>query len=109
LTNNHVQEEQMKDNIATNSEQRRWPVLVVTVAAQFMLIVDLAVVNVALPGIKHDLQADQRRVGGPVCRPGREGQSGSLTEAGRLPDDPRILGWCGLPSARTLARAARGD
>ena len=45
----------MRHKIATNSERRRWLVLAVTVAAQFMVIVDIAVVNVALPAIKHDL------------------------------------------------------
>jgi EmrB/QacA subfamily drug resistance transporter len=45
--------------IATNSERRRWLVLAVTVAAQFMVIVDVAVVNVALPSIKHDLHFSQ--------------------------------------------------
>jgi len=34
-------------------------VLAVTVAAQFMVIVDVAVVNVALPAIKHDLHFSQ--------------------------------------------------
>jgi EmrB/QacA subfamily drug resistance transporter len=43
----------------TNSERRRWLVLAVTVAAQFMVVVDVAVVNVALPAIKHDLQFSQ--------------------------------------------------
>ncbi len=43
----------------TNSERRRWLVLAVTVAAQFMVIVDVAVVNVALPAIKHDLHFSQ--------------------------------------------------
>jgi EmrB/QacA subfamily drug resistance transporter len=43
----------------TNSEQRRWLVLAVTVAAQFMVILDVAVVNVALPAIKHDLHFSQ--------------------------------------------------
>jgi EmrB/QacA subfamily drug resistance transporter len=39
----------------TSSEARRWLVLAVTVAAQFMVILDVSVVNVALPSIKHDL------------------------------------------------------
>jgi EmrB/QacA subfamily drug resistance transporter len=43
----------------TNTEQRRWLVLAVTVAAQFMVILDVAVVNVALPAIKHDLDFSQ--------------------------------------------------
>jgi EmrB/QacA subfamily drug resistance transporter len=42
-----------------NSERRRWLVLAVTVAAQFMVIVDVAVVNVALPAIKNDLDFSQ--------------------------------------------------
>lgn len=37
-------------------QRRRWPVLAVTVAAQFMVILDVSVVNVALPAIKHDLR-----------------------------------------------------
>jgi EmrB/QacA subfamily drug resistance transporter len=49
----------MRMKIATNSERRRWLVLAVTVAAQFMVIVDVAVVNVALPSIKHDLHFSQ--------------------------------------------------
>ena len=49
----------MRAKIATDSERRRWLVLAVTVAAQFMVIVDIAVVNVALPAIKHDLHFSQ--------------------------------------------------
>jgi len=41
---------------------RRWLVLAVTVAAQFMVILDVAVVNVALPAIKHDLQFSQENL-----------------------------------------------
>ena len=37
------------------NERRKWLVLAATVAAQFMVIVDVSVVNVALPAIKHDL------------------------------------------------------
>jgi EmrB/QacA subfamily drug resistance transporter len=42
-----------------SSEARRWLVLAVTVAAQFMVILDVSVVNVALPSIKHDLHFSQ--------------------------------------------------
>jgi EmrB/QacA subfamily drug resistance transporter len=42
-----------------NAHGTRWLVLAVTVAAQFMVIVDVAVVNVALPAIKHDLHFSQ--------------------------------------------------
>ncbi len=41
------------------SDARRWLVLAVTVAAQFMVILDVSVVNVALPSIKHDLGFSQ--------------------------------------------------
>jgi len=43
----------------TNPQGTRWLVLAVTVAAQFMVIVDVAVVNVALPAIKQDLHFSQ--------------------------------------------------
>jgi EmrB/QacA subfamily drug resistance transporter len=43
----------------STSERRRWLVLAVTVAAQFMVILDVSVVNVALPAIKHDLHFSQ--------------------------------------------------
>ena len=43
----------------TNPARRRWLVLAVTVAAQFMVILDVAVVNVALPAIKSDLRFSQ--------------------------------------------------
>ncbi|HZO98425.1 MAG TPA: DHA2 family efflux MFS transporter permease subunit [Gaiellaceae bacterium] len=49
----------MKAKTATGSERRRWLVLAVTVAAQFMVILDVSVVNVALPSIKHDLDFSQ--------------------------------------------------
>ena len=49
----------MRAKLASNSDRRRWLVLAVTVSAQFMVIVDVAVVNVALPAIKHDLHFSQ--------------------------------------------------
>jgi EmrB/QacA subfamily drug resistance transporter len=52
-------EEPMEAKTLTDSERRRWLVLAVNVAAQFMVIVDVAVVNVALPAIKHDLHFSQ--------------------------------------------------
>jgi EmrB/QacA subfamily drug resistance transporter len=45
--------------VGPDSERRRWLVLAVTVAAQFMVILDVSVVNVALPSIKHDLHFSQ--------------------------------------------------
>jgi EmrB/QacA subfamily drug resistance transporter len=49
----------MRSRIASEPERRRWFVLAVTVTAQFMVIVDVAVVNVALPAIKNDLHFSQ--------------------------------------------------
>jgi len=42
-------------SIGTDRNRRRWGALAVIVAAQFMVILDIAVVNVALPAIKSDL------------------------------------------------------
>src|SRR3954470_15952419 len=38
-----------------NQDRRRWVALAVLVAAQFMVVLDVAIVNVALPTIKTDL------------------------------------------------------
>ena len=46
-------------SLTTESDRKRWFVLATTVAAQFMVIVDVAVVNVALPAIEHDLHFSQ--------------------------------------------------
>jgi EmrB/QacA subfamily drug resistance transporter len=45
--------------LASRSEEKRWLVLALTVAAQFMVILDVAVVNVALPAMKDDLHFSQ--------------------------------------------------
>ena len=45
---------------STSSERRRWLVLAVTVTAQFMVVLDVSVVNVALPAIRHDLHFSQQ-------------------------------------------------
>ena len=39
----------------TTNTSRRWSALALIVTAQFMVILDVAIVNVALPSIKHDL------------------------------------------------------
>ena len=39
----------------TTNPRRRWSALALIVTAQFMVILDVAIVNVALPSIKHDL------------------------------------------------------
>jgi EmrB/QacA subfamily drug resistance transporter len=57
---NHIRSpERSPAEVAANSEWRRWLVLAVTVAAQFMVILDVSVVNVALPSIKEDLHFSQ--------------------------------------------------
>jgi EmrB/QacA subfamily drug resistance transporter len=43
----------------TGSDRRRWLALAVIVAAQFMVVLDIAIVNVALPSIKTDLNFSQ--------------------------------------------------
>ena len=43
----------------TRSARRRWLALAVIVAAQFMVVLDVAIVNVALPSIKTDLNFSQ--------------------------------------------------
>jgi EmrB/QacA subfamily drug resistance transporter len=44
---------------AADSGRRRWAALAVLVAAQFMVVLDVAIVNVALPTIKDDLHFSQ--------------------------------------------------
>src|SRR5438045_5796402 len=42
-----------------STDRRRWWALAVIVAAQFMVVLDIAIVNVALPSIKTDLHFSQ--------------------------------------------------
>jgi EmrB/QacA subfamily drug resistance transporter len=44
---------------ASGADRRRWWALAVIVAAQFMVVLDVAIVNVALPSIKTDLHFSQ--------------------------------------------------
>ena len=44
---------------ATTRANRRWSALALIVTAQFMVILDVAIVNVALPSIKTDLGFSQ--------------------------------------------------
>jgi EmrB/QacA subfamily drug resistance transporter len=46
-------------SIGTSREPRRWSALALIVTAQFMVILDVAIVNVALPSIKADLGFSQ--------------------------------------------------
>jgi EmrB/QacA subfamily drug resistance transporter len=45
--------------VGTGADRRRWLALAVIVAAQFMVVLDVAIVNVALPSIKTDLGFSQ--------------------------------------------------
>jgi EmrB/QacA subfamily drug resistance transporter len=49
-------------SVASHRDSRRWGVLAVVVAAQFMVILDVAIVNVALPSIKTDLDFSQENL-----------------------------------------------
>src|SRR5213592_4606742 len=42
-----------------SQDRRRWAALAVIVAAQFMVVLDIAIVNVALPSIRTDLHFSQ--------------------------------------------------
>ena len=42
-------------SITAQTARRKWLALAVIVAAQFMVVLDIAIVNVALPAIKTDL------------------------------------------------------
>src|SRR3954466_356056 len=45
--------------VSTTTDRRRWAALAVLVAAQFMVVLDVAIVNVALPTIRTDLHFSQ--------------------------------------------------
>src|SRR2546421_9687024 len=49
-------------SIGRDENGRRWGALAVIVAAQFMVILDVAIVNVALPSIKTDLHFSQENL-----------------------------------------------
>ena len=46
----------LKDNaVASSADPRRWLALILLCTAQFMVVLDFSIVNVALPSIQHDL------------------------------------------------------
>ena len=49
-----------------SSDNKRWLALAVIVAAQFMVVLDVAIVNVALPSIKNDLASHRRACSGSL-------------------------------------------
>src|SRR5579884_2391841 len=64
-TRNREQEDQMTTAQAaqqldmTNDDRRRWAALVVLCAGMLMIVLDVTVVNVALPSIQSDLRFSQ--------------------------------------------------
>jgi EmrB/QacA subfamily drug resistance transporter len=48
-----------RPGVVAGPDRRRWLALAVIVAAQFMVVLDVAIVNVALPSIKDDLDFSQ--------------------------------------------------
>jgi EmrB/QacA subfamily drug resistance transporter len=52
-------EELAANAVAPTPDRRRWLALAVIAAAQFMVILDVSIVNVALPSIKNDLHFSQ--------------------------------------------------
>src|SRR6266550_3836544 len=52
--------EEVAVQLRTRSTDRRWIALAVLVAAQFMVVLDVAIVNVALPSIRDDLHFSEQ-------------------------------------------------
>src|SRR5438046_10308975 len=48
--------------MSLEQNRKRWLALAVIVAAQFMVVLDVAIVNVALPSIKTDLHFNQENL-----------------------------------------------
>ncbi|HKC26714.1 MAG TPA: DHA2 family efflux MFS transporter permease subunit [Jatrophihabitans sp.] len=51
--------EVLEHEVQAGADRKRWWALAVIVAAQFMVVLDVAIVNVALPSIKNDLHFSQ--------------------------------------------------
>src|SRR6266540_3228581 len=59
FSNDQGRQQMTLTSIGPEQEGRRWGALALIVAAQFMVILDVAIVNVALPSIKADLHFSQ--------------------------------------------------
>jgi MFS family permease len=57
----------MDESLAGDINPRRWWVLAILVAAQFMYVVDTFIVNVAIPSIRADLQASTAQIEGVIA------------------------------------------
>lgn len=110
--------------LAPMEDARRWWVLAVVVAAQFMFVVDTFIVNVALPSIAADLRAGPGEMEA-VIAVYQAAYAALVITGGRLGDihgrrPTFIIGvlcftaasaWCGLAGSATglvLARLAQG-
>src|SRR6476620_10373262 len=54
--------EALTNPVAGAEDRRRWLALAVIVTAQFMVVLDISIVNVALPSIKTDLHFSQEHL-----------------------------------------------
>jgi len=57
----------MDRSLASDINPRRWLVLGILVAAQFMYVVDTFIVNVAIPAIRADLDATTAQIEGVIA------------------------------------------
>ena len=81
------------------SDRRRWIALAVIVTAQFMVVLDVAIVNVALPSIKNDLHFTQDSLQWVITAYSIL-FGGALLLGGRLADLLRHAGACSWPVSR---------
>ena len=126
--------ESVSQAAAGSQDRRRWFALAMIVAAQFMVVLDIAIVNVALPSIKTDLNFSQEslqwvitalldllRRRPPARRPPRRPARTAATVRGRArpvhgqlaPRRPRLVGGLAdrlplAPGSRRCAALARG-
>src|SRR5712691_3130436 len=92
--------------MSVQQDRKRWLALAVIVAAQFMVVLDVAIVNVALPSIKTDLHFNQENLQWVITAYSIL-FGGVLLLGGRLADRrPRMVG--GLADRVPLAAGARG-
>jgi len=109
LSNDHVE--------PPSGESSRWLVLVIVCLAQFMVVLDATVVNVALPSIQADLGFSAANLqwvinsytlifGGFLLLGGRRGPVLAGARAGRS-GSPRFGSRCSQPSSSSSSAARR--
>src|SRR5438477_12913056 len=76
--------------MSLEQNRKRWLALAVIVAAQFMVVLDVAIVNVALPSIKTDLHFNQENLQWVIT-------AYSILFGGVLPADPLAHPLCPRP------------